>query len=223
MAYFTQEFIDFFSGLSRNNTREWFQAHKKEYERGVKRPFNDFVAEMIEQVAAIDPAVAIDPKDAIFRVARDTRFSKDKTPYKTFVAAVIKRGGRKDVNYPGLFFKFGADGIDIGGGIYQPDARAVQQIRQAIVRDGGALARAIEGTQFRDLFTELRGEQNKRLPKEFAEVAERYAVIANKEFYYYATYNDSSLLLRNDLDSYVVAAPCSASREETAAVLVSGR
>lgn len=204
MAYFTQEFIDFFDGLARNNKREWFQAHKKEYERAVKRPFHDFVAEMIEQVAAQDPAVAIDPKDAIFRVARDTRFSKDKTPYKTFVAAVIKRGGRKDPNYPALFFKFGADVLDIGGGLYQPEARAVQQVREAIARDPEAFARAIQGAKFKELFGELRGERNKRLPKEFAELAASHPFIANKEFYYYATYEDTSLLLRSDFDSFVL-------------------
>jgi hypothetical protein len=72
------------------------------------------------------------------------------------------------------------------------------------VRDGGALARAIQAAQFRDLFAELRGEQNKRLPKEFAEVAERYAFIVNKEFYYYATYEDTSLLLQSDLDRFLM-------------------
>jgi uncharacterized protein (TIGR02453 family) len=204
MAYFGQEYIDFFRGLSRNNRRDWFLAHKAEYERYVKQPFHDFVAELIEQIAARDPSVAIDPKDAIFRIARDTRFSKDKTPYKTWMAAVIKRGGRNDTRYPGIFFQFGADRVDIGGGIYQPDKRALAKIRQAIASDGAALARALKGKSFKEVFGELQGERNKRLAKEFEAVADRYPFVANKQFYYYAAYGDPRILKRADLDRFVM-------------------
>ncbi len=204
MAYFSPEFTDFFRRLTRSNTRDWFHAHKREYERFVKEPFNAFVVEVIDRVSLLDPNIAIEPKDATFRIARDIRFSPDKTPYKTHVAAVISRGGRKDMRYPALFFRFDAKGIGIGGGIYQPDKETLLRIRRAILRDGATLARAVAGKAFRQLFGELRGEKNKRLPREFAAAVESHPFIANKRFYYFVEYDDPRLLLRNDLLEFVL-------------------
>ena len=100
MAYFTQDFIDFFQELSANNHREWFHANKKRYEQQVKVPFQSFVQLMIDRVQEVDRNVVLTPKDAIFRINRDIRFSADKTPYKTNVSAIISSGGKKDKNDP---------------------------------------------------------------------------------------------------------------------------
>jgi uncharacterized protein (TIGR02453 family) len=204
MAYFTSGFTTFFRQLSRNNKREWYHANKTAYEEHVKEPFNEFVGEMIHRVAAVDPNVAIEPKDAIFRLARDTRFSKDKTPYKTWAAAVISRGGRKGMHYPALFFRLDHKGVSIGGGMYQPDKDDVHKIRQAIQDNGKKLSRALHGKKFTELYGELRGEKNKRVPKEFAADVEKHPLIANKQFYYYAEYEDPGLPLRNDLAEFVM-------------------
>lgn len=204
MAYFSTEFIDFFERLARNNARDWFHAHKRDYERYVKELFNAFVAEMIDRISLIDPSIAIEPKDATFRIARDIRFSPDKTPYKTHVAAVISRAGRKDMRYPGLFFRFDAKGIGIGGGSYQPDKETLLKIRRAILRDGATLKRALARKAFRELFGQLQGEKNKRLPKEFAAAADRLPLIANKQFYYFVEYDDPQLLLRDDLAAFLL-------------------
>ncbi len=204
MGYFSEDFIRFLRSLKRNNNREWFHAHKKEYERHVKEPFRAFVAEMIDRVSLLDPDVAIEPKDAIFRIARDIRFSKDKTPYKTFLAAAINRDGRQHMNYPGFYFQLGVDGLLVAGGMYQPDREDVAKVRRAILEDGAKLERALRGKRFRDLFGELQGEQNKRLPKEFAAVVERYPFIANKQFYYYAEYDDPKIVLRRDLAGFLM-------------------
>lgn len=69
MAYFTMAFIEYLEGLARNNNREWFHAHKREYDCHVKRPFNEFVADIIDRVSLIDSAIDIRPKDAVFRIA----------------------------------------------------------------------------------------------------------------------------------------------------------
>jgi uncharacterized protein (TIGR02453 family) len=204
MPFFTEEFIDYLKGLSRNNNREWFHAHKKEYEQHVKKPFNDFVAEIIDRVSVLDPEVEIEPNDAVFRIARDIRFSKDKTPYKTHMAAVITPEGRRNRQYPGLYFHFSPGGVWIGGGMYQPDKEDVLKVRRAMVRDGKTLVRALKGKQFRELFGELRGEENVRLPKEFAAEVERYPYIAKKQFYYFAEYDDPRLVLRKDLAGFVM-------------------
>jgi uncharacterized protein (TIGR02453 family) len=204
MSYFTEQFIEYLEGLARNNNRDWYHAHKREYEDHVKRPFNDFVADIIDRVSLIDSSVEIRPKDAVFRIARDIRFAKDKTPYKTHVAAVISREGRRDTQYPALYFHFGADGVGIGGGLYQPNRENILKIRRAIKRDGAALVRALNGKRFKELYGGLLGEKNVRLPKQFASQAERYPFIANKQFYYFAEYDDPRLVLRQDLPNLVM-------------------
>lgn len=204
MSYFSQDFVDFFATLSRRNKREWFHANKKRYQQAVKEPFAEFVGEIIHRVASLDPVIAIEPKEAIFRIARDTRFTKDKTPYKTFAAAVISPGGRRDLQYPGLYFQFGATGVLIAGGLYQLERDRVLAVRRAIACDGARLDRALRGRRFRKYFGELQGERLKRLPKEFVPAAEQFPYIANKQFYYYAEYDDPTLVLRKDLATFVM-------------------
>ena len=204
MSYFTPDFIDYFKRLERNNNRDWFHAHKKEYEEAVKEPFAVFVDEIIHRVGQLDPNIALEPKEAIFRIVRDIRFSKDKTPYKTFVAAVITPGGRKDRQYPGLYLSLGINGVGIAGGLYQPEKDHVLKIRQAITRDGETLERALRGKAFREYFGELQGERNKRLPKEFQDVVDRFPYVANKQFYYWAQYDDPATVLRPDLGTWVM-------------------
>ncbi len=204
MAHFTGQFVDYLKGLARNNNREWFQAHKREYEEHVRRPFNEFVTEIIDCVSLVDTSIEIREKDAVFRIARDIRFSKDKTPYKTHMAAVISREGRRDSQYPALYFHFGAEAVGIGGGIYQPDKENLLKIRRAVKRDGKSLVRALNGKRFKEVYGELQGEKNVRLPKEFASEVERYPVIANRQFYYFAEYDDPRMVLRKDLADLVM-------------------
>ena len=102
MAFFTRDFIDFFKELSADNKKEWFDLNRKRYETSIKRPFAEFVQEMVDRIRADDPAVDISTKDAIFRINRDIRFSNDKTPYKTYMAALVSANGKKDKGTPGF-------------------------------------------------------------------------------------------------------------------------
>ncbi len=83
MAWFKAEVRDFFLELELNNNREWFEKNKKRFETKVRAPMEAFAAEMIGRMQQIDPQISVTPKDAIFRIYRDIRFSKDKSPYKT--------------------------------------------------------------------------------------------------------------------------------------------
>ena len=94
MAYFDKRFYQFFEGLAMDNSKAYFDAHRKVYEQAVREPFKELVGDMIMRVREHEPEIAIEPKDAIFRINRDIRFTKDKTPYKTHVGAHISRGGR---------------------------------------------------------------------------------------------------------------------------------
>ncbi len=203
MAHFTKDYLAFLRGLARNNTREWFHANKARYESAVKVPFRDFVEEMIHRVSAIDSSVVLEPKDAIFRIARDIRFSKDKTPYKTHMSAVVNRGGRKDHRSPGLYFQLGASNVAVAGGVYQPDKSALYNIRAAIRDRGTELDRLVKSKAFRERFGELMGDKNKVLPKEFKDARDRFPLIANKQFYYWVEH-PADTLLRDDLAAFLM-------------------
>ena len=82
MPHFSPEFLQFFKDLAANNNRDWFTGNKKHYELVVKKPFEVFITDMINKIKKDDPKLQIEAKDAIFRIYRDVRFSKDKTPYK---------------------------------------------------------------------------------------------------------------------------------------------
>jgi uncharacterized protein (TIGR02453 family) len=203
MSHFGPEFLRFFRGLVRRNTREWYHAHKDEYERFVKEPFALFVGELIERIAAIDPAMRCEPREAIFRLARDTRFSKDKTPYKTHASAVIGPDGRK-TRRGGFYVQIGAGGVAVAGGVYQPDRDQLFAIRQAIRDDGATLERLLKDRTFRRVWGTLRGDRNVRVPPAFAEAAAGFPVMYQKQFYTWVEYGDPRAVLRRDLAPFLV-------------------
>lgn len=205
MAHFGPEFVAFFRGLKRRNTRPWYHAHKAEYERHVKRPFEDLVEELIHRLAALgEPIAALTPREAIFRLARDTRFSKDKTPYKLHQAAVLAPGGRKEQRRAAFYFQLGADGLAVAGGVYQPDKDQVLAIRRALTRDGDMLSRLLRARSFRTFFDGLEGDRNKRLSPEFAPHAERLPLLYQKQFYFWTEHPSTKVILRRDLADFVV-------------------
>jgi len=185
----TPEYTRYFRGLTRNNRRAWYHAHKAEYDEHVRRPFEELVEEMIHRIGGVEPAVrGLSAHDTVFRLARDIRFTKDKTPYKLFSAAAIAPGGRKQSRAPGFYFEIGAKRIGIAGGIYQPDKETLLRIRRAIARRGEELERLLAARTFRRVYGELQGERNIRLPPEFAPVAARHPLVAHRQFYFWVEY-----------------------------------
>ena len=182
-AWFTNDFNRFFKDLAGNNNKEWFDAERKRYEASVKEPFTAFVAEVIVRIAKKDRSVAIGSKDAIFRINRDIRFSKDKTPYKLEASALVSSEGRKGMSTPGIYFALGPEAVRIYGGCYLPDRDQLHRIRTAIARDGSGLRKAIGGKAFKERFGAIQGEVNKVLPAEFKKAAQEEPLIANKQFY----------------------------------------
>jgi len=203
MSHFGPEFPRFFRGLARRNTREWYHAHKDEYERFVKEPFALFVGEMIERIAAIDPDMRCEPGEAIFRLARDTRFSKDKTPYKTHAGAVIAPDGRK-TRRAAFYFQLSAGGVGIAAGVYQPDRDQLFAIREAIRDDGATLERLLKDRTFRRVCGTIQGDRNVRVPPAFAEAAARFPLVYHKQFYTWVEYDDPNIVLRRDLAPLLV-------------------
>jgi uncharacterized protein (TIGR02453 family) len=191
MAWFTNDFNAFFKDLAKNNNKDWFDANRKRYEASVKTPFEAFVAEAIKRIAKHDhrlvgadgKTIQLEAKEAIFRINRDIRFSKDKTPYKLETSAIISPAGRKEHNIPGIYFALGPENVKIYGGAYMPEKDQLERIRTAIMRDGKGFRKAIGAKAFVSLFGTVQGEANKVLPAEFKAHAAKEPLIANKQFY----------------------------------------
>lgn len=184
MAWFSPDFNRFFIELAANNNKDWFHANRTRYENVVKQPFERFVGEMITRVAKVDPKVRIEPKEAIFRINRDVRFSKDKAPYKLNRSALISAAGRKDMNAPGIYFELGPEAVRIYGGAYIPDKDALLRIRSRIAKDLTKFRKLREDKDFIKRFGTVQGEANKRLPPEFQAAAAKEPLLYNKQFYY---------------------------------------
>ncbi|MBL0128607.1 MAG: DUF2461 domain-containing protein [Flavobacteriales bacterium] len=183
MAWFTADFNRFFKDLAKNNHKEWFDANRKRYEVSVKAPFAAFTEEAIARIAKHDKRVAIQAKDSIFRINKDIRFSKDKTPYKLEASAIVSSAGRKDHSDPGIYFAFGPESVKFYGGCYMPDKDQLYRIREAIMKDGKGLGKITGAKTFTSRFGSIQGEANKILPAEFKAAAVKHPLIANKQFY----------------------------------------
>jgi uncharacterized protein (TIGR02453 family) len=191
MSHFTEEYHKFFTGLKKNNKKEWFDKNRKIYEGQVKEPFRGFVEEMIVRIYADNPDVLINAPEAIFRINRDIRFSKDKTPYKTHMSAFISPGGKKAKEDPGIYFQLGVDGIRIYSGLHSLDKEKLEKIRWSIAHNLDEFASIINNKNFKSKFDRILGDKHKRIPPEFKEAAEKQPLIANKDFYVMANLDKS--------------------------------
>ncbi|MEL6850092.1 MAG: DUF2461 domain-containing protein, partial [Bacteroidota bacterium] len=164
----------------------------------VKEPFEAFVDKLIDRVQEEDPSVMMTAKEAIFRINRDIRFSKDKTPYKTQMSAIISAGGKKNKSYPGLYVEVKPSGVGYYGGAYVLEKEEIHRVRTAIAQDPEGFAELLAQPDFADTFGTLQGDKHKRLPAEFKEVGEIQPLIFNKSFYYNADI-PASHILNDDL------------------------
>src|SRR5262245_34863327 len=118
---FPNEGLKFLQTLKRNNNREWFNKHKGIYEESVKRPIEDLIAALAEDFRTFAPEMVASSKVSAYRIYRDTRFSKDKSPYKTHVAAVFPRAGLGKHEGAGFYLHVSHSELFIGGGLYMPE------------------------------------------------------------------------------------------------------
>ncbi len=160
--------LAFLRGLKKNNNKPWFEKNKQRFALSVKEPFQSFLPERGEKLRAVDPEIVVDPKKDIYRIYRDIRFSKDKTPYKTWIAAswTFRRGSRK--TDPGFYVHIGAEEIFIGGGMWDQIPDKQKRLRKAIAADPEELTGIVEARDFRKRFGAIEGERLKLVPKGFA-------------------------------------------------------
>ncbi len=192
-AQVSQEFLAFFSSLEENNSKEWFHANKKTYQNTVRPEFIALVESLLEALSTLHAGFSNDPKKALVRINRDIRFSQDKTPYKTHMGAVLTPRG-KDMSAPGFYFEIGASGAALYGGLYQPTPVAVTAVRHKIVSESERFKQAIGSSLFIEKFGELRGDEHKRLPKEFQAQSESIPELFKKQFYFFCKFPQSAVL-----------------------------
>ena len=169
MGYFTPELFTFLRQLKRNNNRDWFNKNKERYVEDVQQPALDFVASVAPGLRKISPNFVADPRPvggSMFRIYRDTRFSKDKTPYKTHVGISFGHRTGKDVHSPGFYLHLEPGEVFLGAGIWHPDTKSATAIRQAIVDRPAAWKKAAHATAFTKAFR-LSSESLVRAPRGF--------------------------------------------------------
>ena len=196
------DFLQFLYELSQNNHRTWFEQNKKRYEATVKKPFETLVGELIGRIRAFEPSFQIQPKDCIHRIYRDTRFSADKTPYKTHVSAVFTPMGKQTMHVPGYYLQIGFGTLMLGGGAYFLDKEPLAKARRAIIQDPQGFRSIATDNNFIEKFGEIKGEKNKVLPPEFKEAAKNEPFLAHKQFYF-MTELDPENCLRPDFPDFV--------------------
>ncbi|HTX19781.1 MAG TPA: DUF2461 domain-containing protein [Bacteroidota bacterium] len=167
---FPKEGIAFLRQLKRNNNREWFESHKAVYEEEVKFPMQCLIASLHPYFESFGPAFDVNPKRSLFRIYRDIRFSKDKTPYKTHVAAhFVVRGTAKGTEGSGYYVHIEPGEIYVGGGIYMPDGDQLKKIRKAISERDDEFLSIVKNRKFAKLFGKIEGDALKRIPQGYEE------------------------------------------------------
>jgi uncharacterized protein (TIGR02453 family) len=202
----TKEYFDFFAELEKNNNKEWFDKNRKRYAKHVKEPFKKLVSDLITEVSFIDSDIAtLEPKNAIFRINRDIRFSNDKTPYKTFNGAVIAPKGKKDHTTPGIYVELNSKGMNIYGGVWKPDKDQLLSIRNSIAADTEGFLDVINGEEFQKHFGGLmESDRHKRLPKHLQHAAEIEPAIYKKSFVYKSSETFKSKKNPNIIDAVMI-------------------
>jgi uncharacterized protein (TIGR02453 family) len=154
----------YLTGLTANNNKTWFEEHRAEYNE-LRAEFTDFVADVIAQTAGFDPDVAhVEAKDALFRINRDLRFSKDKSPYKTTFSASFGSGGRHGAGC-GYYLQIDASSeLHHGAGLHQPEPAVLGHVRDSIVSAPDDFAEVIQSADFIREFGTINGDRLKRLP-----------------------------------------------------------
>lgn len=185
---FPRQMPTFFRGLEQNNRRDWFVPRKELFETYVRAPMVELVTLLNEHLRnfAVDH-VAEEPAKLLYRIYRDTRFSKDKTPYKTHLGATFAHRMLPRHGGAGYYFEVSHRCVGIAGGVYMPGPEELQAIRAAIAADPKGFLAIVEARGIKKLLGPLQGERLSRLPKAWQAQADSAAAgyLKFKQFYWY--------------------------------------
>ncbi|HUU33746.1 MAG TPA: DUF2461 domain-containing protein [Vicinamibacterales bacterium] len=181
-AGFTAQTLKFLRALKRHNTREWFHEHRADYDRHVHGPMVTIVERLAEDLPRAAPGFQAGPKLSLFRPWRDTRFSANKAPLKTNVAAVFPYRGMARMEGASLYFEVAPEHVWIGGGLYSPDSATLHAVRAHIAERHRELARLVAAPAFKKHLGSMQGEQATRMPRGFAAAHPAADMLRHKQF-----------------------------------------
>jgi uncharacterized protein (TIGR02453 family) len=199
--YFTPRLFQFLTGLKVNNTKPWFETNRERYERDVKEPMLRFIADFGPQLKTISRHFSADPRPvggSMFRIYRDTRFSKDKSPYKTNVGAHFPhfRSG-KDTHAPGFYLHLAPGQSFGGGGLWHPDAAALKQVRDQIV------SRSKDWAAVRKGGLSIQGDALKRVPSAYTQDHPFAEDLKRKDFYIMREFSEHQVCSPDFMDLFL--------------------
>jgi len=179
---FTRKTLAFLRALKRNNDRDWFRARKADYEQHVRAPMVMLLQQLARDLPGFAPDLVSDPRVCLFRIYRDTRFSSDKRPLKTNVAAHFPSRKFPKGEGAGLYVEVAPKWIWMGGGIYMPSSSELNAIRAAIAADHRRFRRVVTAPSFRRAVGELSGEQLTRVPRGYVKDHPAAAYLRHRQF-----------------------------------------
>ncbi len=188
---FPKGMVQFFRELTRgggkNNNRDWFQEHKAMFEDSVKAPMVELVGALNAELAAspVGRKYVTEPKKAIYRIYRDTRFSADKTPYKDHIGATFTAAGMGRHNSAGVYFGISHNTVEIAAGIYMPEPEQLLQVRTLLAERHDDFRALTEAKAFRSLMGEVTGDKLQRVPKGFPADHTAAELLKHKAWYFY--------------------------------------
>jgi len=168
---FPEGMFGFLRDLKRNNNREWFQANKARYQDQVQEPMREFINAMAPRLAKISTSFVADARangGSMFRIYRDTRFARDKSPYKTNVGCQFRHVAGKDAHAPGFYVHLEPDRVFFGGGLWLPPAPVLFNVRTAIAENSQQWRRISSGKKLQSRFGALGGASLQRVPRGFS-------------------------------------------------------
>lgn len=195
-SYFSDKTFRFLRALARNNSREWFTDHKADYEAHLRQPFLRLVTDLQPDLAAISPHYRADPRPmggSLFRIHRDTRFSNDKTPYKTWSGARFFHERSKTVPAPSFYLHVQPGACFIGAGLWHPDPATQRRIRDFLVDNPSGWKAATQSAAFKRRF-ELTGDRLVRPPRGYPADHELIEDLKRKDFVVGAGLEDETVL-----------------------------
>lgn len=190
---FPKSGIAFLRKLKKNNNREWFHNHKQEYEEDLRFPMQCLIATLREKMRDAAPDFDFNPKKSIFRIHRDVRFSKNKAPYKTNIAASFNlRGKKSPTEMPGLYVGIEPGSVFIGGGLYMPMGDQLKAIRRSIVETPQEFLAVINDKKFTKRFGGIMGERLAKAPLGFPKDHPMIEHLKHKQFFVGVEWTDES-------------------------------
>ncbi len=194
--------LEFLTYLSANNNREWYNTNKKRYEESREKVL--FLTEvLINEIRKFDHEIpALSPKDCVFRIFRDVRFSNDKRPYKTNFGAFIAKGGRKSMN-AGYYFHIDPEGSFAGGGVYMPPAEPLKAIREYLAENGEEYLDIVQNKNFKKIYPEMMDDKLKTAPKGYPKDHEFIELLKYKSFVYSTQFSRDQVSADNYIEHLV--------------------